>query len=97
MRVVLRGTRSNRSGIGAQVEALIAGERLLRHVRSGSSYLSQSELPLTLGLGQAREIEKLTIRWPSGLVSVLHNIAADQMVLIDEGKGLVRRQPIRTP
>lgn len=97
LRLVLQGRRSNRSAIGAVVEARVRGETLFQWVRSGSSYLSQSELPLTLGLGQAQQVEALVIRWPSGQVTQLQNVAADHILFIDEAKGILRRQPLPLP
>jgi hypothetical protein len=61
-------------------------------VRSGSSYLSQSELPLTLGMGTMQEAQEIGIRWPSGKVTRLNNEAAGQILVIDEEKGVVQRQ-----
>jgi hypothetical protein len=73
-------------------------------VRSGSSYLSQSELTLTFGLGNATKADAIEVQWPSGQVDKLSNIAGDQMVSIEEGKGVVAsraygkvRKPERSP
>ena len=97
LRVSLRGTKSNRSAIGAVVEATIitsSGKQTLRRtVKSGSSYLSQSELPLAIGLGRAKAVS-LLVRWPSGRVTKIENISANQSVLIDEERGLQRREPL---
>ncbi len=92
LRVVLQGRRSNRSAIGAQVEAKVGSETLYRRVRSGSSYLSQSELPITLGLGRAKRLETLIIHWPSGQVTRLNDMSAGQILFVDEHKGIVRRR-----
>ena len=69
LRVKTVGTRSNRDGIGAKVTVKTStGTRLFAMVKTGSSYLSQSELPLTFGLGKPEEGKtvSLTIVWPSG-------------------------------
>src|SRR5262249_25912952 len=61
------GTRSNRDGIGARVNVTLAGGRTLwGMVRTGSSYLSQSELPLTFGLGSETRVAKVEVQWPGG-------------------------------
>ena len=89
LRVKTVGTSSNRDGIGAKVTVQIAGGRLWRRVKSGSSYCSQSELPLTFGLGRSDKILSLEVLWPSGSVDKLTNLAPDQRIVIREGKGLV--------
>ncbi len=84
VRLTLRGTTSNASAIGAVVEAT-AGDLTQRYtVRGGSSYLSQSELPLTIGLGTAKQIDKLVIHWPNGDDATVTNLAAGKSLQIDE-------------
>ncbi|HEV2022589.1 MAG TPA: CRTAC1 family protein [Terriglobales bacterium] len=92
LRVKLVGTRSNRDGIGAVVTATAGGEKQSLMLRSGSSYLSQSELVLTFGLGQRAQVDQLEVRWPSGQVERLANVAAGQAVTIQEGRGIVAAQ-----
>ena len=58
-------------------------------VHSGSSYLSQSELVLTFGLGDKTKADSIEVQWPSGQVDKLSNIAASQTIVIQEGKGVV--------
>ncbi len=96
LRLVLEGTESNRSAIGTQVEAKIGKTILRRTVKSGSSYLSQSELPLTLGIGQAPRVDQLTILWPSGRRTLLKNLEANQNLTIREGQGIVRERKLAT-
>ena len=96
IRVVLRGTKSNRDAIGALVWGEIGNQRLRRRVRSSSSYLSQSELPVTLGLGQSPEAD-VVVRWPSDKLSRFKRVAANQIIIIDETKGIIKQQPFRTP
>ena len=83
--VQLRGTRSNRDGLGATVEVTL-GDRVLTQVRDGQSgYLSQSSLPLYFGLGDAQTIDKITVRWPGGLSQVANGpIDANQKLLVVE-------------
>ena len=89
LRVKTVGTSSNRDGIGAKVTVQLADGRLWRRVKSGSSYCSQSELPVTFGLGRSDKILSLEVLWPSGAVDKLTNLAPDQRIVIREGKGLV--------
>jgi hypothetical protein len=69
--VVLVGTRSNRDGLGATVRLRAGGRELLRVHDGKSGYLSQSQLPLTFGLGDATAVERITVRWPSGAEQVV--------------------------
>lgn len=89
LRLKLRGTTSNRDGIGAVVRVEYAGEKQWQMLRSGSSYLSQSELVLTFGLGEKTKVTSVRIEWPSGRTDQLTNVAADQTVTVDEGKGII--------
>jgi len=82
--VKLRGTTSNRSAIGARVTARAAGRTQIREVKSGGSYLSQSDLRIPFGLGAATTIDELTVRWPSGRLETERNVKANQIVEITE-------------
>ncbi len=88
LRIKLIGTKSNRDGLGATVRVTFGGETQTQMLRSGSSYLSASELVLTFGLAQREKADTVEIRWPSGLVDRLSNIAAGQTVTVTEGKGV---------
>jgi enediyne biosynthesis protein E4 len=97
LRVKLVGVRSNRDGIGAKVTLTTsAGARLYRMVKTGSSYASQSELPLTFGLGkpEAGKTVSIEIIWPSGQKDSLSKISANQFITVKEGSGIVTAQPI---
>ena len=78
------GTRSNRSAIGARVTIDLGDRRLVREVRSGQSYLSQSELRLHFGLGAATTIPRIEVVWPSGTRQELTDVPADQVLEIVE-------------
>jgi hypothetical protein len=82
--VKLVGTRSNRSAIGARVSITVGGRSQIREVRSGGSYLSQGDLRAHFGLGAARTVDELTIRWPSGQVQRRQAVQANQMLTIRE-------------
>ncbi|PYX61998.1 MAG: CRTAC1 family protein [Acidobacteria bacterium] len=89
LRVKLSGTKSNRDGIGAIVRVNLGNGKQWQMLRSGSSYLSQSELVLTLGLGLQEKVDNLEVQWPSGQLDKLANVPGDQTVTIQEGKGII--------
>jgi hypothetical protein len=88
LRLKLQGNRSNRDGIGAKVRVHTANGVLHRMVRTGSSYLSQSELTLTFGLGSSTAIEEVQIIWPSGIMDDIAGVAIDTTLLAREGQGV---------
>lgn len=94
VRITLRGSKSNRDGIGARVRARIAGAWHSRMVRTGSSYLSQSELPLTFGLGKATAIEEAIVEWPSGARDHLGKLSAGRAYTATEGQRLTEERPL---
>jgi hypothetical protein len=89
LRVKLVGTKSNRDGIGAVVRVAAGSDKQWKMLRSGSSYLAQSELVLTFGLGAQSKADTVEIQWPSGQVDKLANVNASQTVTVQEGKGIV--------
>jgi hypothetical protein len=91
LRVRTIGSRSNRDGIGARVTVTPAGgSDRWRMVKTGSSYLSQSELTLTFGLGPAGKPARVVVDWPSGQRDVVEGVMPDQLVTIVEGEGVRR-------
>jgi hypothetical protein len=84
LRLALEGTRSNRDGLGALVEVTAAGVTQRWLVRNGGSYLSQSQVDPTFGLGRAAKADRVVVRWPSGKVSTLANVAANRRVAVKE-------------
>jgi hypothetical protein len=84
----LVGTKSNRAAIGTRVTIRAAGVTQFDEVRGGGSYLSQNDLRLHFGLGAALRMESVEVRWPSGKVETLHDIAADKIYTIVEGSGV---------
>ncbi len=97
LRFKLVGTKSNRDGIGAVVHVTSGRDKQTKMLRSGSSYLSQSELVLTFGLGARVKADIVEIQWPSGEVDKLSNINAGQTVSIQEGKGAMANRPYSRP
>ena len=96
LRVRLDGVESNRRGIGAAVRITSASGRQSRMVRSGSSYASQSELPLTFGLGADRVVETLEVIWPSGATQRFADVAANRRLVMGETAGAIMEDP-RSP
>jgi hypothetical protein len=92
VRLRLVGTTSNRDGIGARATVRVGPASASRVVRTGSSYLSQSELPLTFGLGSASKADEVTIVWPSGRREVLGALDGGQEYTVTEGKGVTARR-----
>jgi hypothetical protein len=91
IRFRLVGTKSNRDAIGAVVQAYSGGVRQTRMVKSGSSYLSQSELPVTFGLAKRDMVERVVIQWPSGRVEEYKNLVAGRAYDCVESKGITPR------
>ena len=91
LRVRALGTASGRDGLGGRVTVTGAdGQRQWATVKTGSSYLSQSELPLTFGLGTQERARQVEVKWPGGRVDTLSDVAAGQVLTIREGEGLVK-------
>jgi hypothetical protein len=91
LNVRLVGTRSNRDGIGALVTVTSASGKQRQWVHSGSSYCSQSDLALTFGLSNDTQASAIDIQWPSGARQHLTDIPANQLLTIQEDKGIVAR------
>jgi hypothetical protein len=97
LRIRLMGTRSNRDGIGAKVSLTTnKNVRQFAIVKSGSSYLSQSELPITFGLGKPEDGKtvRLEVRWPDGHKDLVADVEPNQFLTIQEGKGIVSARPV---
>jgi hypothetical protein len=75
---------SNSAAVGAKVKVTAGGRRRWEEVRSGGSYLSQNDLRLHFGLGEAKKIELIEIEWPSGCRQTLHNLPTDQILTVRE-------------
>ncbi len=82
--VQLKGTKSNRDGIGATVEVVAGGAKQKIERVAGSGYLGQDDWRLHFGLGEHARADKITVIWPSGIKQVLENVTADQVVSIQE-------------
>jgi enediyne biosynthesis protein E4 len=90
----LEGTKSNRDAIGARVTVRIndraGSHQQSQEVRSGGSYISQSDFRLHFGLGKATKVDTLDIRWPSGLTQRFENLDINRIIKIREGAGLTK-------
>ncbi len=91
------GTRSNRDGIGAEIKVVAGGLTQYDTVRSGGSYLSSSDLRVHFGLGAATRVNRLEVRWPSGQIESLSDLPVDQIMAIQEGRGMTAARPFIRP
>ncbi|HYW45616.1 MAG TPA: CRTAC1 family protein [Bryobacteraceae bacterium] len=82
--VKLVGHKSNRDGIGAQVEVLAGGVRQQHERIAGSGYLSEDDPRVHFGLGSAAKVERLTVTWPSGIRQVIQNPPVDRVMAVEE-------------
>ena len=87
----LEGTKSNRDAIGARVTLRVGNHQQTQEVRSGGGYISQSDFRLHFGLGKATKADAIEIRWPSGLVQRLENVAGNRVVRIRENIGIMEK------
>jgi len=94
LRIKLVGTKSNRDGIGATVRLTAGNDTQSKMLRSGSSYLSSSELILTFGLGAHTQVDAIEIHWPSGQVDQWQNVAADQIITVKEKERSIAAKPL---
>jgi len=88
LEVLLIGTKSNRDAIGSVVRLTANGQTQTRVVRSGSSYLSQSELPVVFGVGREEQMERLTVEWPNGKHEEFNKLKTGKSYQITESKGI---------
>jgi hypothetical protein len=82
----LRGTKSNRLGIGARLIAEVAGRQIVRELFPHNTFGSQAPCRAHFGLADDSKVDRLTIRWPSGAQQVLRDVAADRHIVVEEGK-----------
>lgn len=82
------GVESNRSAIGARVLVVAGGRTQVDEVQSGGSYISQNELRLHFGLGAARTVNRLEVRWPCGKRDIFHELASNRIYEVVEGRSI---------
>ncbi len=95
LKVKVIGTESNRTGIGARVRVKTASRTQVQEVQSQSSYYSVNDLRLHFGLGPATRADLVEVRWPTGKFETLRDVPADQLVVVQEGRGIVRSSRLR--
>ncbi len=96
VRMIPRGVSSNRDAIGARVVVTHGDDSSQsRPVKTGSSYLSQSEVPATFGVGSTGAIRAIEVHFPRGGVEKLGTVESDQTLVIEQGNGIVQRTPLR--
>ena len=90
--VLLIGTKSNRDGIGASLKLSSEGVAHVEQAKGGMGYMSASDPRIHFGLGKRTKIESLEVTWPSGQVDRLSNVPIDQIIAVQEGRGIVPRK-----
>ena len=85
LRIRVEGSEGNRDGIGTRIEVALGPYRMQRQIRTGSTYLSQSELTATFGLGQATQVDTLWVHWPSGRIDQFEAVLGNREHRIIEG------------
>lgn len=88
------GVKSNRTGIGARVTVVAGDLKQMDEVRSGDSYISQSDLRLHFGLERRTRVDSIEVRWPSGNIDKVSAVGANKILTIREGKGLVDQKDL---
>ena len=91
----LIGQKSNRDGIGAKIRVRVGARTLLQEVRSGSTFMSQSDLRQQFGLGSSQSAEAIEIDWPSGTKERIGSTAGGRIVTITEGRGVTGSAPYK--
>ena len=90
------GVKSNHDGIGARVK-VVAGDLIqIDEVRSGDSYLSQSDLRLHFGFDKRTKIDLIEVRWPSGVVDRVTDVSVNKILTFKEGQGLVEKKDFKS-
>ena len=89
LKVTLRGRQSNRLAVGARIEAHMGGRRLVRELYPANGHRSQAPLVVHLGLDDAAQVDRLTIRWPAGGLQELASIPANQHIVVTEGSNKI--------
>jgi hypothetical protein len=83
------GTKSNRDGIGALVKVVAENLTQCDRVRTGGNFLSGNDMRLHFGLGANQEADLVEVQWPSGVVDRLSHVSANQIIVVQEGKGII--------
>ena len=89
------GVKSNRDGIGARVKVVSGDLTQIDEVRSGGSYISQSDLRLHFGLEKRTKIDLIEIRWPGGVVDKITNANVNKIITVKEGQGVIEQKDLK--
>jgi hypothetical protein len=89
----LRGTGGNTEAVGARIRLTSGSRTQIRDIKAGSSYLSQNDLRAHFGLGAAERADGIEVVWPSGKTETIGATTANEIITIEEGRGVVARQP----
>jgi hypothetical protein len=89
------GVKSNRNGVGARVKVVSGDLTQVDEVRSGDSYISQSDLRLHFGLEKRGKVDLIEVRWPSGAVDTITGAGVNKLLVVKEGKGLVDQKELK--
>ncbi len=95
--IKLIGVKSNRTAAGARIKVIAGARTQVDEVRSGGSYYSQNDMRVHFGLGKAAKVKTIEVRWPSGAIDTLNEVAAGQVVLIKEGEGQIKPPALKSP
>ncbi len=96
IKIKLLGTKCNRTAIGARVRVVTGKHAQIDEVHSGTSVMSQSDLRLHFGLGQAKVVDLIEVKWPTTQkVERFTNVEANQILTIQEGAGIIKAEKIR--
>ena len=95
LNVKLAGKTANRSGIGARVTVVSGDRKLVQEVRSGSSFLSQSDLRLHFGLASAEKVDRIEIDWPGGSKEIIADVKSDQFLTVTQSLGITEAKKAR--
>jgi hypothetical protein len=88
--------KSNRSGIGARVKVVSGDMTQVDEVRSGDSYISQSDQRLHFGLEKRTKVDLIEVRWPSGNIDKITNVGVNRIIVIKEGQGKVEEKEFKS-
>ncbi len=91
------GVKSNRDGIGARIKIVSGDLTQIDEVRSGGSYISQSDLRVHFGLEKRTRIDMIEVRWPSGVIDKITDARVNKILTVKEGKGLVEQKDFKRP
>ena len=86
LQVSLRGRQSNRQGIGARLTAVAAGRQIVRELFPANGFSAQAPNTVHFGLGDAKVVDNLTIRWPNGKLQTLRGVTGNRHIIVDEDK-----------